>query len=59
MNVEEITLVMDTTKALRDMCSNNHQHTMTLNKEVQKLIKVIMDIDCYVWCVETTIPSMD
>ena len=45
MNVEEITLVMDTTKALRDMCSNNHQHTMTLNKEVQKLIKVIMDIE--------------
>ena len=27
------------------MCSNNHQHTMTLNKEVQKLIKVIMDIE--------------
>jgi len=42
MNVEEITLIMDTTKALKDMCSNNHQHTKTLNQEVQKLIKVMI-----------------
>ena len=45
MNIQEINLIMDTTKALRDMFSSNHQHTMTLNKEVQKLIKVIMDIE--------------
>tara|TARA_R100001591_G_scaffold64028_1_gene73818 strand:+ start:19 stop:189 length:171 start_codon:yes stop_codon:yes gene_type:complete len=45
MNIQEINLIMNTTKALKDMCSSNHQHTMTLNKEVQKLIKVIMDIE--------------
>ncbi len=45
MNVEEITLIMDTTKALRDMCANNHDHTKTLNQELQKLVKVIMTIE--------------
>jgi len=45
MNVEEITLIMDTTKALRDMCANNHDHTKTLNQEVQKLVKVMIAIE--------------
>ena len=42
MNIEQITLMMDTTKALRDMCANNHDHTKTLNQEVQKLVKVMI-----------------
>ena len=45
MNVKEITLIMDTTKALRDMCANNHDFTKTLNQEVQKLIKVMIAIE--------------
>ena len=45
MNVEEITLVMDTTKILKDMCANNHAHTKSLNIELQKLVKVIMSIE--------------
>jgi len=45
MNVEEITLIMDTTKLLKDMCSNNHAHTKSLNIELQKLVKVIMGIN--------------
>jgi len=45
MNVKEITLIMDTTKALRDMCANNHDHTKTLNQEVQKLVKVMIAIE--------------
>tara|TARA_B100000900_G_scaffold268538_1_gene229247 strand:+ start:497 stop:664 length:168 start_codon:yes stop_codon:yes gene_type:complete len=45
MNVEEITLVMDTTKILKDMCANNHAHTKSLNIELQKLVKVIMAIE--------------
>jgi hypothetical protein len=45
MNVEEITLIMDTTKALRDMCANNHNHTKTLNQEVQKLVKVMITFE--------------
>ena len=32
-------------KALRDMCANNHDHTKTLNQEVQKLIKVMIAIE--------------
>jgi len=45
MNVEEITLIMDTTKVLRDMCANNHDHTKTLNQEVQKLVKIMIAIE--------------
>ena len=45
MNVQEITLIMDTTKALRDMCANNHDFTKTLNQEVQKLVKVMIAIE--------------
>jgi len=45
MNVEEITLIMDSTKILKDMCSSNHAHTKSLNIELQKLIKVIMAIE--------------
>ena len=45
MNVEEITLIMNTTKTLRDMCSSNHAHTKSLNIELQKLVKVVMDIN--------------
>jgi predicted nucleic acid-binding Zn-ribbon protein len=45
MNVEEITLIMNTTKTLRDMCSSNHAHTKALNIELQKLVKVIIGIN--------------
>ena len=45
MNVEEITLIMNTTKALRDMCKSNHAHTKALNIELQKLVKVVMGIN--------------
>ena len=53
MNVEEITLIMDSTtdmclltaKILKDMCSSNHAHTKSLNIELQKLVKVIMGIN--------------
>ena len=45
MNVEEITLIMDSTKILKDMCANNHAHTKSINIELQKLIKVIMAIE--------------
>jgi hypothetical protein len=45
MNVEEITLIMDSTKILKDMCSSNHAHTKSLNIELQKLVKVIMAIE--------------
>ena len=45
MNVEEITLIMNTTKALRDMCKSNHAHTKALNIELQKLVKVVMAIN--------------
>jgi uncharacterized protein YqfB (UPF0267 family) len=45
MNVEEITLMMDSTKILKDMCSSNHAHTKSLNMELQKLVKVIMEIN--------------
>ena len=48
MNVEEITLIMDSTKILKDMCSNNHEHTKSLNTELQKLVKVIMRIEARV-----------
>jgi len=48
MNVEEITLVMDTTKILKDMCFNNYEHTRNINKELQKLVKVIMTIEARV-----------
>lgn len=45
MNVEEITLIMDSTKILKDMCSSNHAHTKSLNIELQKLVKVVMGIN--------------
>jgi len=45
MNVEEITLIMDTTKILKDMCANNHAHTKALNQEVQKLVKIMIAIE--------------
>ena len=45
MNVEEITLIMDSTKILKDMCSSNHAHTKSLNIELQKLVKVIVSIE--------------
>jgi len=45
MNVEEITLIMDSTKILKDMCSSNHAHTKALNIELQKLVKVVMGIN--------------
>jgi len=45
MNVEEITMIMDSTNILKDMCSNNHQHTITLNQELQKLVQVIMTLE--------------
>ena len=48
MNVEEITLIMNSTKILKDMCTNNHEHTKTINKELQKLVKVIMTIEARV-----------
>ena len=53
MNVEEITLIMDTTKLLKDMCSNNHAHTKSLNIELQKLIKVIMAMEERITKLET------
>jgi len=45
MNVEEITLIMDSTKILKDMCTTNHAHIKSLNIELQKLVKVVMDIN--------------
>lgn len=45
MTAEEMQLMVDSTKLLRDMCSNNHEHTKSLNIELQKLVKVIMAIE--------------
>ena len=45
MNVEEITLVMDSTKLLKEMCNSNHDHTKVINQELQKLLKGVMVLE--------------
>ena len=48
MKAKEIQLMIDSTKLLRDMCKNNHDYTLTLNKELQKLVQVIASIEARV-----------
>tara|TARA_R100000742_G_C4227768_1_gene50010 strand:- start:246 stop:413 length:168 start_codon:yes stop_codon:yes gene_type:complete len=45
MNVEQITLIMDSTKILKKMCSSNHDHTKVVNQELQKLVEVVMVLE--------------
>ena len=54
MNVEEITLVMDSTKLLKEMCNSNHDHTKVINQELQKLLKVVMVLERRVSKLEKT-----